>query len=146
MSRMAALLTVVVGLVSLAAGVCTLAELTSQRPLRGPAPVVPAAPQPQPAPAPTPDPAPAKPVLCLVVVSASWCGPCRQLHAELDAHGQTLRDAGVSWEILTDDRAAVKRYEVDRYPTILFLRDGKEVARRTGYSSAADLAAWVAAH
>lgn len=70
-----------------------------------------------------------------VFVTASWCGPCQLMKAvELPALRQTYRVDVV------EGKAAMP-YAPAEYPTIVFERDGREVWRTTGYTTAAALIA-----
>jgi thioredoxin 1 len=57
---------------------------------------------------------------------ADWCGPCRVL-------AQTLKDVeGITnIDIEKDSETAIK-YGVRSLPTLVFLKDGKEVHRQSG--------------
>ena len=58
--------------------------------------------------------------------SASWCGPCRVL-------AQTLKDVeGITNIDIEKDRETAIKYGVRSLPTIVFLKDGKEVHRQSG--------------
>jgi hypothetical protein len=48
-----------------------------------------------------------------------------------------------NWDIFTDRPDLVAKYNVQAFPTIILLRDGREVARRVGYASPAELKRWV---
>ena len=65
---------------------------------------------------------------------------CRVPHlaAELKAHGDNLE-----WDIWKNSpRMEAKYGGVTAYPTILLLRDGKEISRRIGYASVEELTRW----
>jgi hypothetical protein len=80
-----------------------------------------------------------KPPLSILVLSKTGCEPCRRLAAELKAHGDDLE-----WDIWKDSPHMEAKYGgVSLYPTILLLRDEKEVSRRIGYASAAELSRWL---
>ena len=58
--------------------------------------------------------------------SASWCGPCRVL-------AQTLKDvAGITNIDIDKDMETARKYGIRSVPTMVFLKDGKEVHRQTG--------------
>ncbi len=70
-----------------------------------------------------------------VIVSTEWCVPCQAMKAkELPA----LKKAYAVEEV---DGDQVKSYGVSSYPTVIFERDGREVWRATGYTSAETLKA-----
>lgn len=58
--------------------------------------------------------------------SASWCGPCRVL-------AQTLKDVeGITNIDIDKDMETARKYGIRSVPTMVFLKDGKEVHRQTG--------------
>jgi thioredoxin 1 len=61
--------------------------------------------------------------------SASWCGPCRVL-------AQTLKDVqGITNIDIDKDRETPPKYGIRSVPTLVFLKDGKEVHRKSGSMS-----------
>ena len=77
--------------------------------------------------------------LRLVVVCTSPCEPCERMKAG-------LRSEAVGIEgIMPDDAATARQYGVTQFPTVILLRDGKEITRRVGYATVPDLAAWIKA-
>lgn len=70
---------------------------------------------------------------------ATWCGPCQQQARIFER----LEDA--DWQLYQADidqlPALAQQYQVFSVPTLVFLRDGREIARRTGVQSAASLRA-----
>ena len=58
--------------------------------------------------------------------SASWCGPCRVL-------AQTLKDVdGITNIDIEKDQETARKYGIRSVPTMVFLKDGKEVHRQSG--------------
>jgi thioredoxin 1 len=58
--------------------------------------------------------------------SASWCGPCRVL-------AQTLKDVeGITAIDIDKDMETARKYGIRSVPTMVFLKDGKEVHRQSG--------------
>lgn len=58
--------------------------------------------------------------------SASWCGPCRVL-------ANTLKDVeGITNIDIDKDMETARKYGIRSVPTMVFLKDGKEVHRQTG--------------
>ena len=58
--------------------------------------------------------------------SAAWCGPCRVL-------AQTLKDVdGITNIDIEKDQETARKYGIRSVPTMVFLKDGKEVHRQSG--------------
>ena len=58
--------------------------------------------------------------------SATWCGPCKVL-------ASTLKDVvGITNIDIEQDMETAVKYNVRSVPTLVFLRDGKEVHRVSG--------------
>jgi thioredoxin 1 len=58
--------------------------------------------------------------------SATWCGPCRVL-------AQTLKDVeGITNIDIDKDRETPAKYGIRSVPTLVFLKDGVEVHRKSG--------------
>ena len=58
--------------------------------------------------------------------SASWCGPCRVL-------AQTLKDVeGITAIDIDKDMETARKYGIRSVPTMVFLKNGKEVHRQSG--------------
>ena len=61
--------------------------------------------------------------------SATWCGPCRAL-------AQTLKDVKEVKNIDIDsDRELAMQFGIRSVPTLVFLKDGVEVHRKSGSMS-----------
>lgn len=58
--------------------------------------------------------------------SATWCGPCRVL-------AQTLAGVeGITNIDIEKDQETARKYGIRSVPTLVFLKDGKEVHRQSG--------------
>jgi thioredoxin len=65
--------------------------------------------------------------------TAAWCGPCKTLKPVLDAlakeYGSRIEIVQIDTEV---DPLAAQQYNVRAMPTIVLIRDGKEVGRTVG--------------
>jgi thioredoxin len=76
------------------------------------------------------------PTPVLVDLYATWCPPCRKLAPVLNRLAPTYKGKVAFVKVDVDKVPAVaRRYGVQSIPTLLILRDGKEVKRLVGYQS-----------
>lgn len=69
--------------------------------------------------------------------NASWCGPCRQMKpivSQLRRQGYRLRDIDVD-----KNRSLAQKYGISGIPTFVFIKNGSEVHRFSGGTSADQL-------
>ena len=79
-----------------------------------------------------------KPVL--VDFWAPWCGPCKMVAPELEAVAEEYEDKAVVVKINVDEQQQLaSQYDVMSIPTLLIVKDGKEVNRLVGYRPRKDL-------
>ena len=70
----------------------------------------------------------------LVVVDffATWCGPCRILGPILENVADEVKDVDIFKVDVDENEETAKNFGVMSIPTVVLLRDGKEVARNVG--------------
>lgn len=72
-----------------------------------------------------------KPVL--IDFWASWCGPCRMLAPTIEAIANERDDVKVGKVNVDDEGALATAFGIVSIPTVILMKDGKEVARSVGY-------------
>ena len=84
--------------------------------------------------------------LKIIKFEADWCGACKQMKPAFAAVAKS--SGGVAFETVNVDRQAAlaERYGVKLLPTVVAVKNGKEVGRFTGYRNEAKLKAFVKKH
>jgi thioredoxin 1 len=82
-------------------------------------------------------------MLKMLKFSAPWCGPCRQLKnviagVELDMPNVKFQEVDVD-----DDPETARQYRVSSIPTLVVLKDGREVDRKVGMQTRQTLIDWL---
>ena len=70
--------------------------------------------------------------LSLIDFWATWCGPCRMLGPVLEQLAADRPDVTVAKVDVDEQRELAIQYRVMSVPTVIFLKDGKEVDRKIG--------------
>ena len=68
----------------------------------------------------------------LVDFWAPWCMPCRMLSPIVDAVGEEVTNAKVAKVNVDEQESLAARFGVMNIPTLIVLKDGKEVERSVG--------------
>ena len=78
----------------------------------------------------------------LVDFFAPWCGPCKMLAPEIDALAEQYQGKALVVKINVDDLPELaSQYSVMSVPTLLVMKDGKEVTRMVGFRPRKDIGA-----
>ncbi|MBE6973714.1 MAG: thioredoxin [Ruminococcaceae bacterium] len=76
--------------------------------------------------------------LLMVDFWADWCGPCKMLAPVIEGLGDDYEGKAVVGKINVDEEQELAiRYGVMSIPTVIFFKDGEEVARKVGVLPAA---------
>lgn len=76
-------------------------------------------------------------VVFFVAITASWCGPCQQFHRDWG------NDARIEFVDIDQQPAVAERHGVRVLPTVIAMRDGREIGRYTGYRGRRELETWM---
>lgn len=76
----------------------------------------------------------------LLQFTATWCGPCRRVKPDVQALAREVQGKAEVVAIDVDaHRAVAAKYKVSGIPCFVAVKDGREVARRTGAISKAEM-------
>ena len=77
--------------------------------------------------------------LTLVDFYTTWCGPCRMLAPVLEA----VEGTDVIKVDVEEERELGLQYGINVVPTLVLLKDKKEVSRKQGYMDLDELNNWI---
>jgi thioredoxin 1 len=71
--------------------------------------------------------------LVMVDFWADWCGPCKMLAPVIDGLAESYEGKAIVGKVNVDhEQELAIRYGVMSIPTVIFFKDGEEVARKVG--------------
>jgi thioredoxin 2 len=77
---------------------------------------------------------------------ATWCGPCRAMAPQFEQAARRLAGRVQFAKVDTDAQQAIAgRFAIRSIPTLVLMKDGRELRRTSGALSAAQLEQWLAA-
>jgi thioredoxin 2 len=78
---------------------------------------------------------------------ASWCGPCRMMAPAYEQAAKVLEPHVRLAKVNTEEQQALAaQFGIVSIPTLIILKEGREVARQPGALSQQDIVRWVRAH
>lgn len=78
----------------------------------------------------------------LVDFWASWCGPCKMVAPEVEAVAESYAGKALVAKVNVDEQSAVSgQFNVMSIPTMVIIKNGKEVNRIVGFRPKKDIAA-----
>lgn len=84
--------------------------------------------------------------LVLVDYFATWCGPCKMLMPVLEEISTEKPETPFVKVDIDEYRPLAIETGIRSVPTLVLYKDGKEVARQSGYQPKENLLAWLAQH
>ena len=71
--------------------------------------------------------------LAMVDFWADWCGPCKMLTPTVEALAEQYGDKVLTGKVNVDEEPDLaRRFGIMNIPTVVFLKNGKEVDRKVG--------------
>lgn len=70
---------------------------------------------------------------------APWCGPCRMLSPVLEEIAEENGEIKVCKINVDDEAELARRFNVTSIPTLVVIKDGKELRRSVGYKPKEDV-------
>ena len=81
-----------------------------------------------------------KPGVVLLDCFTTWCGPCKMMAPVMEELSKDFEGRATVGKVDVENIAqAGNAFRVTAVPTLIFFKDGKEVAREVGFKSKADL-------
>ena len=77
--------------------------------------------------------------LTLVDFYTTWCGPCKMIAPVLEQ----LKDIDVIKVDAEEERELSTKFSISAVPTLILIKDKKEVARTQGYHDLEELENWI---
>lgn len=71
--------------------------------------------------------------IVLVDFFADWCGPCKMLTPIIDEIARTWEGGKILKVNIDNIPELAEKFDVQTIPTLLYLKDGKEVSRTIGF-------------
>lgn len=73
--------------------------------------------------------------LLIIKFYAPWCGPCNRMEKGFQELSEEFSDMVFTKVNIDTEDALSEQYDISSVPTIVFIKNGKEVKRTIGYKS-----------
>lgn len=75
---------------------------------------------------------------------ATWCGPCKVIAPAVEElAGEMAGKAKIAKVDVDQNPNLAKEFKIDSIPCLVLIKDGREIDRKIGVTSKADLKAWI---
>jgi thioredoxin 1 len=75
-------------------------------------------------------------VLVILIMSASWCGPCKIVHPILEEISEEYKDKLIMFDCDVDENLELSsKYNIKNIPTVLFFKNKQLVDKQVGVMS-----------
>ncbi|MBO7086467.1 MAG: thioredoxin [Bacilli bacterium] len=82
--------------------------------------------------------------LVLVDFYADWCGPCKMLAPIISEIKEELKDKVYVIKVNVDqEEELADKFGIYSIPTLVLIKDGKEIDRKTGYNTKQIITDWI---
>ena len=82
--------------------------------------------------------------LVLVDFYAEWCGPCKMLAPIISEIKEELKDKVYVIKVNVDEEEDLSnKFGIYSIPTLVLIKDGKEIDRKVGYNTKQILVDWI---
>lgn len=79
----------------------------------------------------------------LVDFFATWCGPCKMLAPEFEKLANSTENVNFVTVDIDNNRELATKKNVTSVPTLILYKDGKEIARKSGFAPMPQLKKWL---
>jgi thioredoxin 1 len=82
-----------------------------------------------------------KPVLLIII--SDWCAYCDKMKEDLILNTNILDDMIICYINYDKHKTIIGDYKIKSVPTMIFLKDNKEISRKIGYKDIEEFSRWL---